>query len=178
VLKGKKRQNRAAELLPNVSFNWSGDESKMKRKYKEARGGDGRVRRRPASRQVGPFTIRDVMYVPGSAFRRFRAERWKSVGKLKAGFVPAADYFASATGGRSTVPGYVRTVPQAGGYQDAVAKDGSGYILLHDKVPYASRLVGLIIQTAQNRTEAYGRKVTPAQMNKIVERFNAQGAKA
>jgi hypothetical protein len=173
-VKGKKNRNRVAAILPGASFNWSGDPGKMNELYQRHRGRNGRVRHKAARVNIGPFEFADKQYVPGTAFRRFVRERQRNVGALKAGFVPALAYFAGLTGGRAMIPAYLQKVKQQGSHADAVTKKGDGYILLHDQVPYAARLVNLIIQTAQNRTEAYMEKVTPAQMDKIVQRFNAQ----
>jgi hypothetical protein len=173
-LAGKKRQNAVAALLPGASFNWSGDPGKMSELYQRHRGRNGRVRHKAARVNIGPFEFTDKQYVPGPAFKRFVKERQRNVGALKAGFVPALAYFAGKTGGPATIPAYLQKVQQRGSHADAVTKKGDGYILLHDQVPYAARLVNLTIQTAQNRTEAYMEKVTPKQMDDLVRRFNAQ----
>jgi hypothetical protein len=173
-VKGAKRQNRIAALLPNAEFNWSGDSGKMVELYQRHRDRNGRVRHKAARVNIGPFEFADKQYIPGPAFRRFVRERQRNVGALKAGFVPALAYFAAMTGGRASIPAYLQSVKQHGTHADAVTPQGDGYIILHDQVPYAERLVNLIIRTAQNRTEAYMEKVTPAQMDKIVQRFNAQ----
>jgi hypothetical protein len=164
-------------MLPNATFNWAGDEGKMRAFYFSWRK-NGRVQYRAREAQIGPFKFSDKQYVPGPVFRRFLKSRQKHVGQLKAGFVPAVDYFAGKTAGRSVVPAYVRNAPQKGQAVDAATPSGDGYILLHDQVPYASRLVNLVVGTAQNRTEAYMEKTTPKQMDKVVERFNAQQASA
>jgi len=176
-LRGKKRQARASQRLPGVTFNWSGDQSAMKRHHEQHRV-RGRVKRRPGTVRLGPWTFERSMYVTKTAMRKFRRTKYKSVAKIKAGWASAAAYFARVTGGRLVLPAFVRKQEdKRGTYRDAFTKDGNGFASATNLITYASRLTRFIYQRAAMKTNAYMDLSTQKQIDKIVERYNRMEGK-
>ena len=172
-LKGQKRQARAQSIMPGVTFNWRGDQSAM-RKWHEERRRRGKVPRGDGSVRRGKWTFERGMYVTTTAMRKYRRARYKSVGKLKAGWAKAALYFAAATNGRLVMPAFVRDQDQKRGTkQDAFTRDGNGFATATNLIPYASRLTRFIIGRATRKTEHYASKATQKQIDKIVARYNS-----
>ena len=172
ILKGKKRKAQAQDRLRGVEFNWMNDQGRMRRHHEQFRR-RGRVRYSPGSIKVGNWTFERSMYVTTSAMRKFRREKYKSIGKNKAGWEPAATYFARVTKGRSTVPAFVKKQPiKRGRFKDAYTKDGNGFATATNLTPYASRMTRYFLKRAQLKTDAYSQKATRKQAEKIAERFN------
>jgi hypothetical protein len=178
-LKGKKRQAKARKRLPGVEFNWQGNQSEIKQRHdmRRSRGkvthfDDGVIK-------VGPWEFSRRMYVPKTALKKYRREKYKSVGKLKAGWYPASQYFATKTKGRNAAPAFVaKHAIKNGTYKDLLTKDGNGIASATNKNHYASRPTRFFMTSAQLKTNAYAEKATKKQIEKLVDRFNKLQPKA
>lgn len=172
-LKGKKRKAKADRRLGSTTFNWSGDQALMK-KHHDAHRVKGAVKHRLGSRKVGPWTFENGMYVTKAAMGKFRRSKYKTIGKVKAGWSSAATYFARVTKGRLIMPAFVRNQPdKRGSFSDTFTDDGNGFATATNNIPYASRMTKFFLQAAVMRTNRYSEKSTKKQIAKIVERFNS-----
>ncbi len=177
-IRSKKKRtaaNAKSRKVQEAKFNVRGDQGQMRSWHHQHRNSKGHVARR-SSRTVaefGKFKIANVMYVPRSAFNKYRRSVGSAIAKYKAGWEPALTYIGLVTGGRLVLPAFVRKQPQKlGRIKDALTEDGRGFIEATNLVPYANRLTQPYIDIADARTEAYLRKATKQQREKIVERFN------
>lgn len=174
-LSRKTDRNRLKRILPNVEFIHDGNQARIQGLHERYRK-NGRVKYK--SQQVarlGDFEFHNKMYIPKSALSAYSRKRAKSVGKLKGGWVAAIQYFGGKTGGAMDLPAYALKHASGGGYVDnsSSSREG-GSVILHNKIPYAERLVRLVIQTAENRTDAYDAKATRKQLDAMIARFNSE----
>lgn len=179
-LKGKKRKATAGRELRGVKFNWEGNMSRMKGWHQSHRW-RGKVRTQNTTvKRIGPWQFGSGMYVTKTALKKYkRIHVYPSVGKFKAGWYKGARALALLTGGRSTIPAFVRKQrDKRGAYIDKVGDKGVGYIAVVNKIPYATKLGRFIIGRAQRKTETYAANATKKQSESVVERFNARKAKA
>jgi hypothetical protein len=174
-VKGKKRQATVRSELPGVEFNWSGDQSQIKRWHQKHRT-HGKVKHRKAVvRKIGKWEFLNTMYTTRAALERYRREVLKSVAIYKAGWQPAIDYLASKTGGAARIPAYVRKQPaKKGSVIDATTEKGNGDITIINSVSYASKLTNYVLAQSQRVSEAYSQKATKKQAEDIARRFNTR----
>lgn len=174
-LKGKKRKSTVNREIPNVKFNWSGDKSRMKG-WHESHRRKGKVRfKSTLAETAGKFKFYSGMYVPTSRLRSYARDVYKSIGKYKAGWVPAANWLARVTGGRNATPAFAQKQPdKRGSYGEWKDGTGLGGVWVSNKVNYASRMGAYIIERARLKTVAYSQKATKKQAESIAARFNAQ----
>lgn len=174
-LKGKKRQSAVNREIPGVKFNWSGDQSRMKG-WHESHRKNGKVRFRSATAAIfGKFKFYSGMYVPTNKLRAYARTVYKSIAKFKAGWIPAADWLSTVTGGRNVTPAFARKqADKRGSYGEWQDGTGTGGIWVSNKVNYASRMGAYIIERARLKTVAYSQKATKKQAESIAARFNAQ----
>lgn len=172
-LKGKKRKQTIRREMPEVKFNWDGNPSRMKA-WHESHKRKGKVvakSRKVASK--GNFDFYSGMYVPATALKRYARGVYQSIAKYKAGWVAGADALAALTGGRITVPAFVRKQPdKRGSYEEWKDSQGDLGISVWNRIPYASKLGEYVIERARLRTVAYSQKATKKQAEDIARRFN------
>jgi len=172
-LKGKKRQAEMKRRVPGAVFNWQGNQGHMKGWHSRYRKRGKVWKKSSAATRRGPWTFGDEMYIPRTAFNRYRRTVLKSIGKVKAGWADAAAYFAKVTGGRLIMPAFVRKQQDKRGTFYDGFDDGEGFGTATNLIPYASRMTRYFLKAAELRTDEYSRKATKRQIEKIVERFNA-----
>lgn len=119
----------SAKLIQSASM------SEMGRLHRQHRDKRGRVRfaGRPEEVAGGKYVV------PAAALKKYIASEVKKVGQLKAGFVPAADYFAGLVNTTSRgIPAWVRKqAARMGSKTNAVnRKTGVGYLEAINDVPY------------------------------------------
>jgi hypothetical protein len=172
-VKGKKRQAVVRQELPGVEFNWSGDQSKIKQWHEKHRV-KGRVKsRKHVVARIGEWEFSNGMYATVAALEKYRRTVMKSVAKYKAGWVAGADALAALTGGRITVPAFVRKQPdKRGAYEEWKDSQGDLGISVWNRIPYASKLGAFVIERARLKTVAYSQKATKKQAEDIARRFN------
>ncbi len=178
-LKGKKRKSQVRKELPDVKFNWDGNETRMKT-WHESHRRNGKVKARSRIvAKIGKWEFASGMYVTKTALNKYSRLVYKSIAKFKAGWIPAADWLAAKTGGRLGVPAFARKQPDKRGSVEEWKND-SGYegVTIINRIPYATRLGDYIIKRAEMKTEAYSQKATKKQAEDIARRFNERKAKA
>lgn len=173
-VKGKKRQRQVKERLPDVVFNWQGDQGRMNGWHQKFRK-NGIVRKRPRTITTKRgIEFGDEMYVPRTAYNRYRRTVLTSIAKLKAGWRPASDYWAARTQGRQVMPAFVKKQTIASGaFSDKFKANGEGYGTSVNLVPYADKMTHYLLDIAEAKAERYIEKATKQQAEKIVARFNA-----
>jgi hypothetical protein len=134
----KKVKNATQDLeSKGVLFNWTGDRGAIKRFHKRYRTGPNKgVRFKSRERKVGgDLVFGSGMYLTKAKFNAYRREVWKSIGKLKAGWIPAARHFGAR------IPSFVAKQPfQQGGFVDKWNKLlSAGTLTSINKIPYASK---------------------------------------
>lgn len=138
----------ARRNLPGVIFNWDGNPSRIKAWHqKHRRKGSGRVafRSRPV-RTIRDWTFASGMYVPQAKLNKYIRERQRNVGILKAGWIPAANLFGAK------IPAFVRRQGKiAGSAQDAMGRDGSGFFLSVNRVPWNRKLESIVKLAGRRR---------------------------
>ena len=101
----------------------------------------GRVRRKTMSWHYGHMDFWNRTYVPQRQFNKYVKQEQGNVATLKAGFVPAFDYYKSASKipVSGTLPAFVKKqAKKLGTKQDNMSKRGNGDLVSINKVPYAS----------------------------------------
>ena len=127
------------------------------------------------SLDIGRWKFVTKMHVKRAKVRAFKRQQVAKVGKQKAGWMPAGAYFAARSNGRLNAPAWVaKQEKKIGHYVDTMAKSGNGRMEASNDVPYWStekrvKVEEIVHRTMQKRINTR----TQAQMNKIVERFNA-----
>lgn len=156
---GKKRGGAIQRELPGVKFNFTGDQGMMRAWTSANRSKTtGRVKysSHPVA-TIGKWTFVSEMYAPARSIKKLIREKQKHVGTLKAGWVPAADFFARKSRAGVRVPGFVRRVKSSrsginfGTYSDEMTDKGTGYLEAVNEVPYADRWRGLLHGTVLKR---------------------------
>jgi len=172
-VKSKSARSQARKRLPDVRFNWQGDLGQMKQ-WHESRRKAGKVSWKDRTvATIGNWKFGNQMYVPSTAYNKFERQKKKNLGKYKAGWANAAEYFARVTGGRLVLPAFVKKQPiRKGTYKDNFKKDGNGYATATNLVGYASKMTRYVIKRAELTTEGYLFNMTKAQARKLAERFN------
>ncbi len=122
--------------VPEYVFNYIG--KSLKEWHRGKRDRTGRVRDvNNAKHKVGGYTFADKMYVKRSIFNKYLREKQKSVGKLKAGWLPAARLFGLRA------PAWVmKQASIRGSAVDRMKKDGSGFLEAVNSVPWAQEVIG------------------------------------
>lgn len=112
---------------------------------------------------------------------RFIRAQVKKVGQLKAGFIPAADYFA-ALGGTTAkrIPAWVRKQIKMGSQVNGVnRKTGTGFIVVSNDVPYADTAITKSLQNFLERTRQTDiNKHAKKRMNQLARAHNDKYARA
>lgn len=96
------------------------------------------------TRDIGRWKFVDKLHVRGTALRRYIRERQRHVGRLKAGWIPASDKY----GVGHLVPSWVRKagLPRGRAISRSIKRDGTGFYISINSVPYGSRKLERIIR--------------------------------
>jgi len=135
----------------------------------------GRVRKPQKAVKVGKWSVASQKLVARNDLRRYVANAQKRVGQQKAGWLPAAEHFATLARGVVKAPAWVtRQEKKIGTWIDTLTRGGSGTVALLNEVPYwpakkKDALETLVHSIAQKRLN----RVTRAQMQKLSDRFTA-----
>ena len=108
------------------------------------------------------------MHVTAYAFRRYLEERYRSIGRAKAGWLAMIDRYKARR-----PPDWISRHARAGEsvVQDAFASDGA-VMTAENRVPYISNLSrGIVAYTARIRERAL-HKLALLKTEKVVEMFN------
>jgi len=165
------RENFAEKNIPpSVPWNLEGDHARMAQMHGQYRTNKGQVRFRAGRAKAGQMDFIRAMYVPGRAFRSYQRTAQSHVGKLKAGWVRAANRFGAK------VPSFVsRQSVKMGDATDRMGDDGSGYLEAINRVPWCDKLRGILLFTAKVRE----RDVTTQlhkRLDKMAREFSAERA--
>jgi hypothetical protein len=134
------------------------------------------------TKDIGRWKFVDKMHVPDRVAQRFLRHKIKKVGQLKAGFVPAADYFASLLGNTAkAIPSWVRKQSAKMGTQiNAVNQTtGVGSIVVSNMVPYAENAIPKSTQSflEENRQRDI-EKSAPKRLRAVAKKHNEKYARA
>lgn len=127
----------------------------------------GRVPRRPI-----------VSYVHSKALKRYVKEIKPHVGKLKSGWLSAADYFCGKVGKQRKAPAWVVRHAEACSYRDTITDAGDGYLQADNLAPTAGAVrkdaLAFVMRTRQRDID----KWLPKRAEKIAARIAAAEADA
>jgi len=176
-----KAKGGAVYLVDKVQHMQAASKGQMSKMHQSARLKSGRVTTARGGSDVGRNTINigrwktsPWMYTEEANRASYIRFRQKSVGKLKSGWAPGANYFARVTGGPRRIPKFASQTRHGkhGRYVDAFTPSGGGYGILHNQAGYGVRSMNKAVRLAHAQARRYTEKATPKQIEKIVERFN------
>jgi len=145
-----KTKNNAVYGVEKILYNPSASIEEMKSHHNKYRTKSGRVTsaggRRDTwfggtggTKNIGRWKFVDDMHVRRTALNRYVRHKQGNVGQIKAGYIPAAVHFGRKARKFPEIPSAVRKVKRrSGSHADAMRKDGSGYLEMTNKVPYAA----------------------------------------
>ena len=154
----------------NVIFNWNGDQARMKGMHQKLRTGPQKgVRFKSRNVVVGNLTFGTGMYVPSGALNRYIKSVQKSVGKLKAGWVPSALSLGSK------IPGWVmRQAVKKGTLIDGLSQTSSqSFLTSINQTPWAQRkLTSVALWATSKRQKALSQHMDRA-LEIVAKRWSA-----
>jgi hypothetical protein len=128
---------------------------------------------------IGRWRFVDIMHVKADRLKSYIKKAQKSVGRLRAGWVPASLAFAARAKRVAKIPDWVMSqANKAGTFTDAMDKDGNGYLESANSTPYAGvnralvRIADFALARAQRNLSRYSQK----RIQQICDRFNKAGA--
>jgi len=147
----------------------------MRTIHKAARTRRGGVSKRRAIKRAGNLAFSGELPVSQANYRAFLRQKQKMIGWLKAGWLPAHEYYARRVHAASKGSAWVRRHSRPKGYpQGQINKDGNGFVAAVNAVAYANtrisqdRLVELTQGARQRDLVRGGFK----RMADLTERFN------
>ena len=161
----------------NVSMQGAGP-ADLSRVHLANRGANGRVSTAGRKdRKIGRWKAKNKYFAPRASVLSYLASVQKRVGTLKAGWLAAARYFASKTGGKVSSATWIDRHGDLGSSSDSMRADGNGEAAMINNVPHASALrpsfKPFIERTANKYIETY----LPKRMDQVCARFQAGQAK-
>lgn len=159
-----------------ATINVSGNLTAM-RAYHAQRRSRGRVRYNAGViAQFGKMRVWDKMYVDRASLKRFIALASAAVGRLKAGWLPAADRWASRVNASAFMTWARGTAHSEGTSGGMISSDGSGSIFSTNSVPYAAaEIKPERIAFGQRLREADAEKRLEKRIDDLVARFDRGG---
>ena len=157
----------------------SASKGTLRRHHSNLRRKDGRVTEARGGSEAGRNTLDigrwkfiDKMHIPKRLLKSYIRDTQKHVGTLKAGWMPAALAF------NAKVPNFVKkNARRAGRFTDAMGKDGEGFLLAVNSVPYAPAKIGkLPAVTAQTRNRDLDRQLKK-EFARVIKTENAKKAR-
>lgn len=110
--------------------------------------------------------------------RAYIKARQQSVGKLKSGWQPAANYFASRVRKRWKYPGWITRHSEPGQAIDQVSQDGNGYLQADNNAPHAGAIRRDALTWVSKKAARDIDKWLPKRAEKIAERIAAASTDA
>jgi len=133
-----------------ITFNWNGDMARMKGLHQKLRTGPEKgVRFKSRDVVIGNLKFGTGMYVPKGALNRYIKKAQKSVGKLKAGWIPSALKIGAK------VPAWVmKQAEKKGAYINGLNKNASqSFLTSINQIPYAQKKLKYIMPWATKKRE-------------------------
>jgi len=165
--RGKMRLNRSQVKAHSVS--------EMKRIHKAARTSKGGVSKRKVQRQPN-LAFDGEFLVAQSEYRKFLRMKQAQVGFLKAGWVPALEFWAQKSRAAASVPSWVQRHANKQGYPAGkIDENGNGFVAAINSVAYANRRISqdrLVEITGAARQRDLTRGAFK-RMDQLADRFNA-----
>jgi len=167
-------------VSPALQFNLDGNKGRMKRWHQRHRatGGSKAGRVRYKGVVIGQFMGVDFvnkMYVSREAFNAYLAKVQEGVGKLKAGWIPAAQFYAKKSNGPWRAPPWVMAQSkQMGDFTDLMRPSGSGFIEARNFAPGADNNRSIqrwAAFTGRTRDRDIS-KNAEKRLDKIIDQFN------
>ena len=150
--------------------------SQMRRIHKASRTKRGGVSRKKVNRTTPDIAFRGKIIVPKSEFNRFKREKQKAVGNLKAGWVPALTFWARKAKATAKIPSWVMRQASKRGYPGGrIDEKGNGMIEAVNNVIYANSRISqdnIVEFTKQSRQKDLTRGAFK-RMDDLAKRFNA-----
>lgn len=149
--------------------------------HAKARGRKGRVSTsgRHTGKVNGMLRL-DKLHLRQSAFRKYRRQVHKDVGRMKAGWIDAITQLSGFVGRVARVPSWLKKAPRTPGSGANIntIRAGSGYVEATNAVPYAeAKYAGFIEPTRKKRMKDITGSMSK-RMKSIVAEFNAGRAAA
>lgn len=178
ILVKRERGSGAVFLVPQDQLHAGGGVSDVAAAHNALRTKRGRVPRDRDAGGSGPNGLKVVRkpFFDRRAIKQHSTAAQKRVGKAKAGWAPAAEYFAGRTGGRAGVPKWAATDRHGrhGRYVDMFLPSGSGHGAALNDVPYVSHPGRGALAVATRVARKFVEKVSKKQIERIAERFNRE----
>lgn len=120
----------------------------MRSWHQAQRSSSGRVKTpHPGSVKIGKWTFTKKPHVTKREFNAYVRKRQKSVGRMRAGWLPGILRF----GAKRPATWVTRHGTSDGAARDMMKATGSGYLEMSNRVPYARRVASVVAFTARKR---------------------------
>jgi hypothetical protein len=133
----------------------------IKTMHMRLRGRNGRVNRQKRQAFVMP-----------AALKKYTASVQSRVGKLKASWLPATNYFAKKVNGKVASSAWINRHAGAGTHADNVRADGNGTAILSSTAPHNNAIRRSVIRFVQDQRDKFLMRVTPKRIEQIAAQFN------
>jgi len=167
---GKKVRKHTRSLeSQGVFFNWNGNKARMKGFHDRFRTGPQKgVRFKSRKVTVSKdLEFGTGMYVPASKLKSYTRDTQKSVGKLKAGWVPAALKYGVKVSGW-----IMRHTERRGGWEDRSTKMG-GELSSINRVPWAKKKIGRLKDFESKKRQLDMKKHMERAVERIAKKVSA-----
>lgn len=163
--------------VPQEQFDMNVSDERMKEHYKKYWDpATGKVRGHRVKHDDGNWTVLDGFVTDARNVRRFTKTQQRKVGILKAGWMPATEYYARLTGGKTTsAPKWVSAQSHRSGLGAEHWSGGDGYVSGTNLVPWANRNVsGSLLNATARIREKDLRVQAIKRYSRLIERANAE----
>jgi hypothetical protein len=153
----------------NIVFNWTGNKGTARNFHKKYRTGKMKgVRFKSRDRVIGKFTFGTGMYMTKTKINAYKREVYKSIGKLKAGWVPAAKHFGSK------IPAFVNKQKTQQGHfaQDFKKLRGSGWATSVNRIPWADKRLKQLMRFATKKRDKAMQKHLKRQVDIAMKKWS------
>lgn len=152
--------------FPEYLFNATGQD--VAAFHQERRSGrTGRTRRPNMKWQVGAMTFSDAMYLKSAAFKKRLREASRRIGVLKEGWLLGVRRF----GGRPV--GWVkRSGRRVGAAIDRMRPDGTGYLEVVNRVPWASTKIGSLVELTKQARQRELQTSLERAVQRVAQKFS------
>ena len=151
-------------VWPEISV---GEMQQMHKKSRNKRGrvrGESRIAFTMESKS-GLLLMKNANYVPQTKYNRMLKDLKRKVGLTKAGWMGGSNKF------KLTAPGFVKSQKKIGSATNLMKDDGSGYLEIHNKVPWIGRFSGLL-KIADSFADRNMKKGLESVMKKVAKQFD------
>lgn len=167
----------AVVLVPDGQFDMAVSDDRMRTHFlKYWDPSTGKVRGHKVKHKEGKWTVLDGFVTSEKSVARFTKNQQRKVGRLKAGWVPAVEYFAGLTGGKTgTIPKWVSAQSRKSGRGFEAWTGGDGFVLGSNMVPWAERRITSSFLNVTARIREKDLQTQAAKRySKLIERANAE----